>query len=78
MQPSSYRFPDELRIDELTIRYPTPDDIETVAPAFVDPEVGGEAGLPPVGPEMLVAALLSAPHGASIAAKAESLYGAHS
>jgi RimJ/RimL family protein N-acetyltransferase len=57
MQPSTYRFPDELRIDELTIRYPTPDDIDTIAPAFVDPEIGGEAGLPPVGPEMLAAAL---------------------
>lgn len=57
MRPSSYRFPDELRIDELTIRYPIADDIAVIAPAFVDPEVGGEAGLPPVGPEALVAAL---------------------
>ena len=57
MRQSSYRFPDELRVDELTIRFPTADDIEEIAPAFMDPEVGGEAGLPPVGPEMLVAAL---------------------
>jgi RimJ/RimL family protein N-acetyltransferase len=57
MRPSSYRFPDELHIDDLIIRYPTASDLETIAPAFVDPEVGGEAGLPPVGPEMLVAAL---------------------
>jgi RimJ/RimL family protein N-acetyltransferase len=57
MRSSSYRFRDELRIDELIIRYPTAEDIEMIAPAFVDPEVGGEAGLPPVGPEMLVAAL---------------------
>lgn len=57
MRQSSYRFPDELRSDELTVRYPSADDIEIVAPAFLDPEIGGEAGLPPVGPEMLVAAL---------------------
>jgi RimJ/RimL family protein N-acetyltransferase len=57
MRPSSYRFPDELGIDDLVIRYPTAEDVETIAPAFLDPEVGGEAGLPPVGPEMLVAAL---------------------
>ena len=57
MRTSSYRFPDELRIDDLIIRSPTADDIETIAPAFVDPEVGGEAGLPPVPAAMLVAAL---------------------
>jgi RimJ/RimL family protein N-acetyltransferase len=57
MRQSGYRFPHELRVDELAIRYPTAEDIETIAPAFVDPEVGGEAGLPPVGPELLVAAL---------------------
>jgi RimJ/RimL family protein N-acetyltransferase len=57
MRGSSYRFPDEVRIDELVVRYPTVDDIEIIAPAFLDPEIGGEAGLPPVGPEMLVAAL---------------------
>jgi RimJ/RimL family protein N-acetyltransferase len=57
MRASSYRFPDELRIDELTVRYPSADDIEIIAPAFLDPEIGGEAGLPPVGPELLLAAL---------------------
>jgi RimJ/RimL family protein N-acetyltransferase len=57
MRQSGYRFPDELRVDELTIRLPEPPDIEVIAPAFVDPEVGGEAGLPPVGPDMLLAAL---------------------
>ena len=57
MRGSSYRFPDELRVDELTIRTPSADDIQTIAPAFVDPEVGGEAGLPPVPAAMLVAAL---------------------
>ena len=57
MQQSSYGFPDELRIDELIVRSPTAEDIQTIAPAFVDPEVGGEAGLPPVPAAMLVAAL---------------------
>jgi RimJ/RimL family protein N-acetyltransferase len=57
MQVSSYRFPDELRVDDLVVHYPTAADIQIIAPAFVDPEIGGEAGLPPVGPEMLVAAL---------------------
>jgi RimJ/RimL family protein N-acetyltransferase len=57
MQRSSYRFPDELRIDELIIRSPTAEDVQTIAPAFVDPEVGGEAGLPPVPAAMLLAAL---------------------
>jgi RimJ/RimL family protein N-acetyltransferase len=57
MQLSSYRFPDELRVDELLVRIPVEDDIEEIAPAFLDPEVGGEAGLPPVGPDMLRAFL---------------------
>ena len=50
---SSYRFPDELRVDELLLRAPVDADIETVAPAFLDPDVGGEAGLPPVDAETL-------------------------
>jgi len=57
MRMSSYAFPDELRAEELIIRAPVEADIETIAPAFLDPEVGGEAGLPPVGPDMLRAAL---------------------
>lgn len=57
MQLSSYRFPDELRIDELVLRPPVEADIDVIAPAFLDPEVGGEAGLPPLGPDMLRAAL---------------------
>ena len=57
MRTSSYRFPDELRSDDLTVRYATADDVQIIAPAFVDPEIGGEAGLPPVGAEMLAAAL---------------------
>jgi len=50
---SAYRFPDLVRVDELLIRGPEEADVELIAPAFVDPEVGGEAGLPPVGPEAL-------------------------
>jgi RimJ/RimL family protein N-acetyltransferase len=45
---SSYVFPLELRVDELLLRVPTEDDVETIAPAFLDPTVGGEAGLPAV------------------------------
>jgi RimJ/RimL family protein N-acetyltransferase len=52
-QLSSYRFPDELRADELLIRPPVTGDIDTIAPAFLDPEIGGEAGLPPVGADAL-------------------------
>ncbi len=44
---SSYAFPDELRVDDLIVRPPRHEDVERIAPAFVDPLVGGEAGLPP-------------------------------
>lgn len=50
---SSYRFPEDLRVDELLLRGPVEADIETVAPAFLDPDVGGEASLPPVDAETL-------------------------
>jgi len=50
---SSYRFPEELQVDELVLRAPVEADIETVAPAFLDPDVGGEASLPPVDAETL-------------------------
>jgi RimJ/RimL family protein N-acetyltransferase len=36
------------RVDELLIRSPVLDDIAAIAPAFLDPDVGGEAGLPPL------------------------------
>jgi RimJ/RimL family protein N-acetyltransferase len=52
-QLSSYTFPDELRVDELLIRIPVEDDVETIAPAFRDPAVGGEAGLPDVDAKTL-------------------------
>lgn len=37
-----------MRTGELLLRAPTEADIEVIAPAFRDPAVGGEAGLPPV------------------------------
>jgi RimJ/RimL family protein N-acetyltransferase len=52
-QLSTYRYPLQLRVEELLVREPTQDDVDAIAPAFVDPDVGGEAGLPPFGPEML-------------------------
>ena len=52
-QMSTYRFPDELRVDELLLRDPIESDIETIAPAFRDPAVGGEASLPPVDADTL-------------------------
>src|SRR3954447_7887725 len=51
--PVSYDFPATVRADELLLRAPTDDDIETIAPAFLDPAVGGEAGLPRVGADTL-------------------------
>jgi len=52
-QISTYRFPDELRVDELLVRGPLESDIDTIAPAFRDPAVGGEASLPPVDADTL-------------------------
>jgi RimJ/RimL family protein N-acetyltransferase len=52
-QMSTYRFPDELRVDELLVRGPVESDIDTIAPAFRDPAVGGEASLPPVDADTL-------------------------
>ena len=52
-QLSTYAFPAELRVDELWLRAPTGADVDTIAPAFRDPEIGGEAGLPPWDAEML-------------------------
>lgn len=50
---SSYAFPRELRVGDLLLRPPVDADVDTIAPAFLDPDVGGEAGLPSVGPEQL-------------------------
>jgi RimJ/RimL family protein N-acetyltransferase len=52
-QVSGYTFPDELRVDELLLRAPVEADIDAIAPAFLDPEVGGEAGLPPLDADTL-------------------------
>lgn len=44
-----YPFPpDGLRVDELLVREAADGDARDVAPAFGDPAVGGEAGLPPL------------------------------
>jgi len=42
-----------VRVDELRVRLPTEDDVDVIAPAFQDPDVGGEAGLPPFDAETL-------------------------
>ena len=42
-----------MRAGELLLRAPTEADIDAIAPAFSDPEVGGEAGLPPVEADAL-------------------------
>jgi len=52
-QLSTFTFPDELRDGELLLRGPREADLDSVAPAFLDPAVGGEAGLPPVDAETL-------------------------
>ncbi len=52
-QLSGYRYPDDVRVDELLVRPPAEADVELVAPAFLDPAVGGEAGLPQVDAETL-------------------------
>ena len=54
---STYRFPAELRVGDLLLRAPVDADIERIAPAFLDPDVGGEASLPPVDAETLRAML---------------------
>jgi RimJ/RimL family protein N-acetyltransferase len=50
---SSYEYPEVLRVGELLLRAPIEADVDTIAPAFVDPAVGGEASLPPVDAETL-------------------------
>ena len=52
-QLSTYAFPEELRFDGLLVRAPEDADVEAIAPAFQDPEVGGEAGLPSFDSELL-------------------------
>ena len=50
---STYTFPTELSADGILLRLPRLDDVGTIAPAFVDPTVGGEAGLPPFDSDAL-------------------------
>jgi [ribosomal protein S5]-alanine N-acetyltransferase len=45
--PVRPEFADELRADGVVLRAPGHGDVARLAPAFVDPAVGGEAGLPP-------------------------------
>ena len=52
-QLSTYAYPNELHVDELHIRLPVDADVEAIAPAFTDPAIGGEAGLPPWDADML-------------------------
>ena len=52
-RPSTYEFPDTVRAGELLLRPPTEEDVDLIAPAFLDPAVGGEAGLPPVDADTL-------------------------
>ena len=49
VRPLAPEFPSELRGDGVVLRTPEHRDVATLAPAFVDPAVGGEAGLPPFG-----------------------------
>ena len=56
-QLSTYAFPEELRVDELLVRYTREDDIDAIAPAFRDPAIGPEAGLPPFDKETLLTAM---------------------
>ena len=42
-----------MRAGELLLRPPTEADIDAIAPAFRDPDVGGEAGLPAVDADAL-------------------------
>jgi RimJ/RimL family protein N-acetyltransferase len=53
MEPLVLSFPEELVRDGLRVRLPTLDDVDAVAPAFLDPDVGGEAGMPPFGADDL-------------------------
>jgi hypothetical protein len=39
--------------DDLVLRQAAGGDVAELAPAFLDPEVGGEAGLPRIGEEEL-------------------------
>jgi RimJ/RimL family protein N-acetyltransferase len=57
VRPLVPAFPDELAADGIVLRTPTHDDVPSLATAFADPVLGGEAGLPPLTEEQLHAAL---------------------
>jgi RimJ/RimL family protein N-acetyltransferase len=47
-------FPEEgVRLDGLLFRLPTDEDVDTIAPAFLDEDIGGRANMPPVDAETL-------------------------
>jgi RimJ/RimL family protein N-acetyltransferase len=46
-------FADELAADGIVLRAPVHEDVPTLAEAFADPVLGGEAGLPPLSEEQL-------------------------
>jgi RimJ/RimL family protein N-acetyltransferase len=47
-------FPEKgIRRDGLLFRLPTAEDVDTIAPAFVDDDIGGRANMPPVDAETL-------------------------
>ena len=52
-QFSTYAFPVELRVDELLLRPAREVDVPVIAPAFRDPAIGEEAGIPPFDDETL-------------------------
>jgi RimJ/RimL family protein N-acetyltransferase len=45
--------PEGIQRDGLRFRLPGPEDIETIAPVFVDPDIGGRANMPPLDLETL-------------------------
>ena len=57
LEPLTPDFPRDVRADGLLLRTVSHDDVGAIAPAFTDPAVGGEAGLPPLDEEQLHAFL---------------------
>ena len=57
LEPLTLDFPRDVRADGLLLRTVSHDDVGAIAPAFTDPAVGGEAGLPPLDEEQLHAFL---------------------
>ena len=53
--------PEGLRAAELVLRFPTLDDVDSVLPAFTDPELREAGNLPAFGREELVASIEDLP-----------------